>query len=107
MLWELILVGGGLVVGDLLMKNWIVGGASYKNTSVVIYLAALVVYGGSLTLYAYQLRTVNFGIATIVPVLINIIVVALISFFYYKDALSIYQGIGILLSIAAILLFSK
>lgn len=107
MIWKLILVGIGLVAGDLLMKNWIIGGASFKNLSLAIYLSALIVYSGSLTLYAYQLRTMNFGIATIVPILVNIIVVALISFFYYKEALSIYQSIGILLAVVAVVLFSK
>lgn len=107
MLWKLIVVGLGLVAGDLLMKNWIISGASFKNLSLGVYISALVIYGGSLTLYAYQLRTMNFGIATIVPILVNIIVVALISFFYYKEALSVYQSIGILLAIGAIFLFSK
>lgn len=107
MIWKLIIVGLGLVVGDLLMKNWIIAGASFKNMSLVVYLSALAIYGGSLTLYAYQLRTINFGIATIVPILVNIIVVALISFFYYKEALSLYQSIGILLAVIAVVLFSK
>ncbi|MBI5798818.1 MAG: hypothetical protein HZB10_02715 [Candidatus Yonathbacteria bacterium] len=107
MIWKLILVGLGLVTGDLLMKNWIIGGASFKNWSLAIYLLALVFYGGSLTAYAYQLRTMNFGIATIVPILVNVVVVALISFFYYKEALSLYQSIGILLAVVAVILFSK
>lgn len=107
MMWKLIIVGIGLVVGDLLMKNWIIAGASFKNLSVAIYLSALIVYSGSLTLYAYQLRTMNFGIATIVPILINIVVVALISFFYYKEALSLSQSIGIFLAVGAVILFSR
>lgn len=107
MMWKLIIVGIGLVIGDLLMKNWIISGASFRNTSLIMYLSAVVVYGGSLTLYAYQLRTMNFGIATIIPILVNIIVVVLISFFYYKEALSFYQGIGILLAVFAIIFFSK
>lgn len=97
----------GLVTGNLLMKNWIISGASFKNLSLVVYLSALVIYGGSLTAYAYQLRTMNFGIATIVPVLVNVVVVALISFFYYKEVLSVYQSIGILFAIVAIVLFSR
>lgn len=107
MLWKLMLVGLGLVTGDLLMKNWIISGASFRNLSLVVYLSALVVYSGSLTVYAYQLRTINFGIATIVPILVNIVIVALISFLYYKEALSVYQGIGLLLAVGAIVLFSK
>lgn len=107
MLWKLVIVGFGLVVGDLLMKNWSISGASFKDLSIIFYILGVAAYGASFTLYAYQLRTANFGVATIVPILINIVVVALISFFYYKEALSIYQGIGIFLAVAAVLLFSK
>lgn len=107
MLWKLIIVGFGLVAGDLFMKFWSTSGATFKDVSVVLYLLGVTFYGASFTLYAYQLRTVNFGIATIVPILINIVAVALISFFYYKEALSLYQVIGIFLAVVAILLFSK
>jgi multidrug transporter EmrE-like cation transporter len=107
MIWKLILVGIGYTLGDVLMKQWILGGASFKSTSILIYLSALVIYGASFTGYAYQLFTMNFGIATITPILINIVAIALLSFFYYKEPISIYQGIGIVLALAAIILFSK
>lgn len=89
------------------MKQWMLGGASFKNTSLLMYLSALVVYGTSLTLYAYQLRTMNFGVATITPVLTNIVSVSLLSFFYYRGGLSFYQSIGTALALVSILLFSK
>ncbi len=107
MLWKLILVGLGLTTGDIFMKQWMLGGASFKNASFVLYLSALVVYGMSLTLYAYQLRTMNFGIATITPVLTNIVAVSFLSFFYYKEGLSVYQSVGIGLALVSIVLFSK
>jgi multidrug transporter EmrE-like cation transporter len=107
MLWKLIVVGLGLTTGDVFMKQWMLSGASFKNTSFFLYLIALVVYGTSLTLYAYQLRSINFGIATITPVLTNIVAVSLLSFFYYKDGLSFYQGVGIALALISIVLFSK
>lgn len=107
MMWKLIVVGIGLVAGDLLMKNWSISGASFRDLSVLFYILGVVAYGASFTLYAYQLRTMNFGIATIVPILINIVVVALISFFYYKEALSFSQSIGIFLAVAAVILFSR
>ena len=107
MLWKLLLVGLGLTTGDVLMKQWMLGGASFKNASFSLYLSALAIYGVSLTLYAYQLRTTNFGIATITPILTNIIAVSLLSFFYYKESLSSYQSAGIALAFIAIVLFSK
>ena len=107
MLWKLLLVGLGLTSGDVLMKQWMLGGASFKNASLLVYLSALVVYGASLTLYSYQLRTMNFGVATITPILTNIVAVSLLSFFYYKESLSFYQGAGVLLALLSIILFSR
>lgn len=107
MLWKLILVGFGMVVGDVFMKQWMLTGASYKVPFVVLYLAALSSYGVSLTVYAYQLRTMHFGIATITPILVNIITISLISYFFYKEGLTLSQGTGILLAIVALILFSR
>lgn len=106
MLWKLILIGLGMVLGDILMKNWIISGAMFRNSSLIFFIFALLVYGISLTGYAYQLRTMNFGIATITPILVNIVTIALISFFYYKEMLSMYKIFGMLFAFTAVLLFS-
>ena len=107
MLWKLILVGVGLTIGDVLMKQWMLGGASFKKVMLVLYLSALVVYCASLTLEAFQLRTTNLSIAVITPILINIIAISLLSFFYYKEGLSLYQSAGIGLAVVSIVLFAK
>lgn len=107
MLWKLILVGIGLTIGDVLMKQWMLGGASFKKIMLVLYLSALVIYCTSLTLEAFQLRTMNLSIAVITPILVNIIAISLLSFFYYKEGLSPYQGVGIVLALISIVLFSK
>jgi len=107
MLWKLILVGLGFALGDVLMKSWTISGASFKNISLLIYLSALVVFGASYTTYAYQLSKMNFGIATITPILVNIVAISLLSFFFYKEGLSSYQSAGIVLALVSIVLFSK
>lgn len=107
MLWKLILVGIGLTIGDVLMKSWILGGASFKKAALALYFFALIAYGASLTVQALQLRTMNLSIAVITPILVNIVAISLLSYFYYKEGLSVYQGIGIILSLTAIVLFSK
>lgn len=106
MLWKFILIGLGMTCGDVLMKQWVISGASLKDSSILIYFLALVVYGASLTTYAYQLFTTNISIATITPILVNVIIISLLSFFYYKESISAYQGVGILLAFCAIALFS-
>ena len=106
MLWKLLLIGLGMVLGDILMKNWIISGGFFRGVPLIIYISAIIVYGISLTGYAYQLRTMNFGIATITPILVNIATISLISFFYYKEVLSVYKVIGILFAFTSIILFS-
>ncbi len=106
MLVKLILVGLGMVLGDILMKTWIVSGGGFKNSSIIYFILALVIYGVSLTGYAYQLKTTNFGIATSVPILINVVTVALISFFYFKEVLSLLQIVGIIFACISIVLLT-
>lgn len=107
MLWKLILVGLGLTIGDVCMKQWMIEGASFRKVGVVLYLVAIAFYWASLTMQAFQLRTTNLSIAIITPILVNIIAISLLSYFYYKEGLSVYQGIGIFLALVAIVLFSK
>ena len=107
MLWKLILIGLGFAAGDVLFKQWMLSGASFKKVGLVLYFAALVLFWVSLTTQAFQLRATNLSIVVITPILVNIVAVSLISYFYYKEGLSVYQFIGIFLALIAIVLFSK
>ena len=82
-------------------------GASFKKIGLILYFVALALFWVSLTAQASQLRAVNLSIAVVTPILTNIVAVSLISFFYYKESLSVYQFAGIILSLIAIILFSK
>lgn len=107
MLWKLILIGLGFAAGDVLLKQWMLGGASFKKVGLFLYFAALILFWVSLTTQAFQLRAINLSIAVITPVLVNIVAVSLLSYFYYRESLSAYQFAGIILSLVAIVLFSK
>ncbi len=106
MVW-FILIGIGLAVGDLLMNHWADNGSRFTNQMVFFYLFALVVYVASLTLYAYQLKTTQLSIATIVPVLVNITLIFTISTFYFHEKVNAYQLIGISLALVAIVFLSR
>ena len=93
MLWKLILIGFGFAAGDVLFKQWMLGGASFKKVGLLLYFAALIFFWASLTTQAFQLRTTNLSIAVVTPILVNIIAVSLMSYFYYREGLSVYQAV--------------
>lgn len=104
MLIKFILIGIGMVIGDVFMKIWSNQQYSLNGLGLVYVTSALIVYSASLTYYGLQLRTTNFSIATILPIVINILIVLLITFFYYHEPLSIKQWIGVLLGFCAVIL---
>ncbi len=105
MIFKFILIGLGMVVGDLLMKSWSNHEYSLRGISLYIYIAALCAYAASLTYYGKQLHVTNFSIATTLPIIINIIVVAFITTYFYNEPLSLYAIIGTSLAILSILFF--
>ena len=105
MIFKFILIGLGMVMGDLLMKTWSNHDYSLRGISLVIYVAALCSYTTSLTYYGKQLQETNFSIATTLPIIINIIVVALITVFFYKEPFSLYAIIGTSLALLSIFFF--
>ena len=106
MIW-FILVGIGLSLGDVLMNHWADNGSRFSGQLFFIYLLALIIYGASLTLYAYQLKTTQLSIATIIPVLINVAIVFTVSTFFLHEKINAYQLIGISLALVAIVFLSR
>lgn len=102
-----IIIGVGLAIGDVLMNHWADGGSRYHGSSLAIYIAAVIVYTASLTLYAYQLKTTQLSIATIIPVLINVGIVFAVSAFYLHEKVSAYQYTGIFLALMALIFLSR
>ena len=105
MILKFILIGLGMVVGDLCMKSWANHNYSLQGISLVFYILALLAYISSLTFYGKQLQITNFSIATTLPIIINIIAIALVTVFYYKESLSLNALIGTSLAILSILFF--
>lgn len=94
-----------MVMGDFFMKLWSNHGYALRGTALFFYVSAVFVYVASLTYYGKQLQSTNFSIATTLPIIINILFVALITAFYYKEPLSINALIGTALALAAVLFF--
>ncbi len=104
MLIKFILIGIGMALGGVFMKNWANQQYSLQGIGLLFLSSALLSYSASLTYYGLQLRSTNFSIATILPIVINILIVLLITISYYHEPLSIKQWTGVLLGFCAIAL---
>lgn len=105
MIIKFVLIGFGMVTGDFFMKLWSNYGYQLHGKALIFYFSAILTYIISLTYYGKQLHNTNFSIATTLPIIINILFVALITIFYYKEPLSINALIGTALALIAVLFF--
>ena len=102
LLIKFILIGIGLTIADNFMKLWARQNFSFSDSGIYFYSLAVFFYISSLTYYALQLRTTNFGVATILPVLVNVLLVLALTFFYYHEPLTLSQLTGAALALGAI-----
>ncbi len=101
---KFLIVGIAFTIGDVLMKIWSNQNYSFASTGLLTFLTALFIYGAGFVYYGLQLKTNNFGVATLLPIVINILLVLLLTVFYYHEPLSSKQWIGAFLGIAAVIL---
>lgn len=104
MLYKFILIGLGLMLGDVLMKEWSSTNYALSGNGIFAFVGALICYAAALIYYAMQLRSDSFGDATILPIIINVVAALLLTTFIYHEPLSLKQMAGAFLSIAAIFL---
>jgi multidrug transporter EmrE-like cation transporter len=83
--------------GDVAMKKWI------DHPSIAPYLigAALYIIGMNFLAFSYKYR--NIAVATALCVIVNILTLTVVSWFLFKEPLSIKQMTGIALSIGAVI----
>ena len=95
----LLLVGGAvLTLGDIIMKKWVVGGGN------LLYLSGMAIYLLGLVFLVETFKYKNIAVASTIFVIFNVIILALVSWVYYKETLSIIQIIGIVMGIAAVII---
>jgi len=95
----LLLIGGLLdTVGDIIFKFWI-----EKNNNLT-YIIGIVVYVLGLMFLIESYKTQNIAVASVVFVMFNIITLSLVSWLYFKEPLSVFQIVGVLLAFASIFL---
>lgn len=106
MVIKFILIGFGMALGDVLMKSWANNQYSLQGNSLLFLGGAILTYAASLTYYGLQLRVTNFSVATILPIIINVLIILLITIFYYHEPLSFKQWVGALLGMCAVVLLN-
>ncbi|MBW6442438.1 hypothetical protein K0A97_01485 [Patescibacteria group bacterium] len=94
----LLLIGAiVLTAGDLFMKKWV------NTNTQIFYFVGLVAYLIGLNFLAQSFKFKNIAIASVMLVIFNIIILSLVSWFYFKETLSPLQIAGIILGIIAVI----
>lgn len=104
MLVKFIFIGLAYTLGDVFMKTWSNHQYTLSGLGLVVFIASMLSYMTGFVYYGLQLRTNNFGIATLLPIVINVLIILLLTIFYYQEPLSLKQCIGALLGVVAIIL---
>jgi multidrug transporter EmrE-like cation transporter len=96
----ILLFTGGVILtfGDIVMKKWV------ATSNYYLYAAGLAIYLVGLNFLAQSFRYKNIAVASVILVIFNVAILALVSWLYFKEALSLMQILGIVLGIAAIVI---
>ncbi len=90
------IAGIGLTAGDVIVKKWATTGNS------IYYVIGMVAYLIAIAFLAESFKYKNMAIANSICVGLNVVTLVIVSWFYFKETLSILQLLGILLIIIGI-----
>jgi multidrug transporter EmrE-like cation transporter len=94
----MIACGVFLTAGDILMKIWVEGRQTrYYITGLILYIV-----GVNFLAFSYLYR--NIAVATTLTNIFNILILTAVSWFWFKDKLTIQEMIGIAFAIVAIII---
>jgi multidrug transporter EmrE-like cation transporter len=98
----LVLIGGlVLTIGDVFMKQW-----SLNNNWPTFILGMLVWVMGLICL-AFSFKSKNIAVASLIFSLSNVVFLTLLSWLYYKEPLTTYQILGMILGTSAIIFLEQ
>ena len=93
----MVFIGGlGLTIGDVIIKKWV------TTNNHIFYLVGMVAYVIAIGFLAESLKYKNMAVANAICVGFNVVTLVIVSWFYFKETLTITQLIGIGLVIAGI-----
>jgi multidrug transporter EmrE-like cation transporter len=97
-MWWLMLGGILLTVGDILMKKWVASHMlGYAAVGMVVWIASLVCL-------AISFKEQNIAVASMILVIVNFVTLAIVSWIYFSEPITLIQGTGIALGLAAVVL---
>src|SRR5690606_16376712 len=85
--------------GDLLMKNWVI------NNSKIYFAGGMLFYVVGLSFLAYSFTFKNIVIASVLFLIFNVVLLSLVNWFVYSEALSHKEIAGLCLGLMAVVLF--
>ncbi len=92
-------IGGTiLTIGDIVFKYY----AQKPHTS--LYFSGLLIYLLGLTFLVQSFKSENMAVASTIFVIINVIILSLVSWLYFKEPLSMYQMVGIVVACVGVVL---
>ena len=86
-----------LTVGDIIFKIW------SGNNRPAFYVVGLAMYMVGLVCLVQSFKSQNIAVASAIFVIVNIVTLSLVSWFYFKETLSMMQLMGMMLSLIHIL----
>jgi len=86
------------VIGDILFKKW-----SLENRQILIYLGLLIYFIGTV-FWAISLKYEGLAKAISVFTVLNLILIVLAGVLIFKEDLSVYNKVGIILGIISVIL---
>lgn len=91
---------GGLIltVGDIIMKKWVL------IDDIYFYITGLAVYLVGLNFLAQSFKFKNIAVASTIFVIFNVVMLSIVSWYYFKETLSTYQILGIILGLVSVVL---
>ena len=94
----ILLLAGGIILtaGDVVMKKWV------STNNYVLYFIGLATYLVGLNFLAQSFKFKNIAVASVMLIIFNVIILSLVSWLYFKEALSPLQITGMIMGIAAV-----
>jgi len=92
------IAGIGLTIGDIIMKKWAMTG------NAIFYVIGMIAYMIAIGFLAESFKYKNLAVANAICVGLNVVTLVIVSWFYFKEALTISQTIGVLLIVIGIVI---
>lgn len=95
----ILFIGGSvLTVGDIVMKKWVVDNNSF------LFIIGLAIYLVGLVFLAFSFKYKNIAVASVLLVIFNVLSLLFVSWFYFREKISLLQLAGIALALIAVVI---